>query len=227
MAIAFRTVGTKDQAAGATTCVIPAPASIANNDLLFTCLLSDAGSVITTLSGWTLVKSTNVGGSNNKLDTYRKVASGESGNYTWTATTGLIYEGACLRYDGEDTTTPEDVAASTNSATTGTSATANTVTTVTNGAMNLATYATWSAGTLTPPSGGSPAWSTDVNFGSGGDLMAVAHRTFATAGATGNAAATLNISGAWAAQQWAIRPAGAAAVSDVPRAHVPMHLLAR
>lgn len=87
-----------------TSLTITAPSGIADDDLLVALITTaDAESAITS-SGWTLSSSvTHSGGSH---DVLYKVASSESGNYTFSWSGNSRATGFILRIEGADTTTP-------------------------------------------------------------------------------------------------------------------------
>jgi hypothetical protein len=85
-----------------TTLTVTAPASIANGDLLLALIYVGTGTV-TGPSGWTRLRSDAGGGL--QLDVWWKIASSESGNYSWTVPTGGS-GGIIVRYTGVDNTNP-------------------------------------------------------------------------------------------------------------------------
>lgn len=92
--------------------VISAPSGITDGEVLVAIIGYDNTSVSISAapSGWTLVGSAGSGGSifNTALALYWKVASSESGSYTWTLSSGAASGGGILRL-GSTSTSPIDV----------------------------------------------------------------------------------------------------------------------
>jgi hypothetical protein len=135
VAIAFGAAGTRLlQGTAGTSWAVPYPAGISAGHLLVLHIVTNGGAV-TTPAGWTAVYNETVL-ANPKGGLFIKVAAGtESGNLTVT-TASTAGNAIMLRYTGVDTTTPQDVAASTysNSLSTDPATVLPSITTVTNNA---------------------------------------------------------------------------------------------
>lgn len=188
MAIAFGSAGTLlNVSTAATTFNVAYPSGIAAGDLLILHVVTNGGTLSATPpTGWTEVyRETTT--TNPKGGVYIKVASGsESGTVAVTtgSTTGVA---GIVRYTGVNTTTPQDVAASTVSVnTTGDlTATLPSITTVTNGSMLVMIAAANSTSKQwTGPGGATKRFDFTATLGTSksGSLF---DEIFATPGATG------------------------------------------
>lgn len=87
--MAFTKVASSSAAGAGTTVVINKPTGTAQNDIMFMILGSAAGTLGTTLSGWTLLESITSG---TYSAVYYKVAGGSEGStYTWAGFDGATY----------------------------------------------------------------------------------------------------------------------------------------
>ena len=148
--------------ASRTNTTITAPANIQDGDVLILTMITAAASSSPTPSVWpagfvqigSVISVTDAGGYNMQVWHWRKVASGESGNYTITHAS-CTSQGAIQVWRGVDATTPEDVTSTANKWTSGatTTTTWTGLTTVTNGAMIVANGTDWADNTnnLSPP----------------------------------------------------------------------------
>jgi hypothetical protein len=184
--------------------------SITNGDVMLIDLLTAANTEApdpSTLSGWTQVGTAidiTQGSFNLEHRTYIKVASSESGSYTWTHSSASS-QGTLTVWRGVDNTTPQDATATQNSGNSNTS-TWTGLTTATNDAVIVATGADWGSASvnLSPPSGMTEIY--DV-----APLIYAAYQTITAAGATGNKTHTnnsaINNSEPFTARLVALRPA--------------------
>lgn len=107
----YRTIANQAFAASQNSIVVPLPAGVVDGDLLITILVVQSGTArtITTLSGWTLVRSDSVNAGQVVLATYQKIASSEPSTYTWSLSgTADQSAGAAVRVDTFDPTAPID-----------------------------------------------------------------------------------------------------------------------
>lgn len=193
MAAAFRSSSILAFGTGRTNSTITAPAGIQNGDELFIGAWSGestAGAVVamTGPAGFTLqpgypVRLRDVAGTY-FYDVYlwRKVASGESGNYTITHSAGQS-EGIMWAVSGGDGTIQTTLNSQSN--TTGTTTiTANGLTTGANDSLVSFFAVAWSdyAGAGSPPAGSTPTFTERIDSGT----IYLATGVLATAGATGN-----------------------------------------
>jgi hypothetical protein len=190
---------------------ITAPSGIANNDVMIARIVTAASSEApdpTAPAGWTQIGSTidgTAGGFNLEARDYIKVASGESGNYTWTHSTASS-QGWIGVFRGVDTTTPQDATATANTAFDTTTTTATGLTTATDGAWLIFIGHDWAGNSnnLSPPSGMTERLDVTLTY--------VATQEIATAGATGNRTHTNNSGGGstfCSGRLIALRPASA------------------
>jgi hypothetical protein len=200
--------------ASRTNTTVTAPSGITDDDVMIALLFMGRGTsgmpTPTAPSGWTEIGSgserVGSGGFYGILRAYIKVASGESGNYTWTHS-ALSSQGWIGVFRGVDTTTPQDTTATTNRGTTGLTRTWSGLTTATDGAWIVALGHDWADTTnnLSPPTGMTERL--DVT------LVYVATEEVTTAGATGDRSHTCNSStvalSLWEGRLIALRPAAA------------------
>lgn len=177
-----------------TNTVITAPSGIANNDVLVAILLVGGVSVPTvappsgfsevTTTGWPISVDEADPTWQLRLKLYWKVASSESGDYTFSHSSARS-EAIMYRITGADTTTP--ISPNPTSATgTGQTATATGLTTPRAGSVVIYATGAWdAAGPTTPPTGTTPTFTEYFDAGSTGILYSAAG-VMATAGATGN-----------------------------------------
>jgi hypothetical protein len=196
MAIAVGSVSNTPTFGTRTNSTITAPSSISNGNLLVAVLSVGDGTALPALavtppSGFTEVTNSPV--ALDKADPYTisfrvfyKVASGESGNYTFTHTSAGT-EGYMYRLTGADTTTPIDatpvsaVADITFPGENGLTTQYPTLTTVTNDAFLIYVESLWDAVGAGTISGTTPT----ITARRSGTLNLISDGTLATAGATG------------------------------------------
>jgi hypothetical protein len=102
--------------ANATSVVVTAPAGIADNDILVIALQSGGNEdqVVTWPSGFTELSTSNMANNSSTVACAWKRASGESGNYTVSTTTGDYKAAAMAAYSGRDTVSAPAVVATIN-----------------------------------------------------------------------------------------------------------------
>jgi len=206
MAIAFESY---DTASGSGTSItITKPSGVTDGDVLVASIALSFNAVddITPPDGnWHLVRAEAHSSQFVQLHLFYKVvtdASGEGADYTFSWTGSYTNNGGIARYSGVNTSTPSDVASSSNDGTS-TSPTGSSITTATNGSMLV-----WVCGAVTatgarytPPGGFAEEW----------EIAAVPRSTLAdytqaTAGASGDQVGTLSNSKPWLCFLWALRP---------------------
>jgi hypothetical protein len=214
--------GSNTTYASRTNTTVTAPASIANNDVMLAWIITAGASEAvnpTAPAGWTEIGTaidvTDLASFNLEARCYIKVASSESGNYTWTHTSSSS-QGSITVYRGVDTTTPQDATSTANSGFAtgvGNVSTATGLTTVTNGAWIVFLGFDWadSSNNLSPPTGMTERLDVVLSY--------AATEEWATAGATGNRSHVDNSNIAsnsrWGARLVALRPAGGTAYNVV------------
>lgn len=219
MAIAVGSVSNTPTYGTRTNSTITAPSSIANGDLLVAVLHAGNSSgtavTVTPPAGFTEVTNSPIAetfsGYTIASHVYYKVASGESGNYTFSHSSADT-EGYMYRLTGADTSTPIDVTPATavaNLVNNGTTTELATITTVTNGAFIIAQDSAWDAPGAGNWSGTTPTLTTRRT----GSISKLADGTQTTAGATGARTRTNGNTGGgnlpWVSIIVAIRPATA------------------
>lgn len=142
------------------------------------------------------------GGFQLRFSAYKKTASGESGDYTFTHTT-CSSQGLMIRVTGADSGSP---VVSSNSGS-GSTTTFTGITTTVNNSLIMAVSHDWAdtVNNLSPPSGATPTFTERLDV----TLVYAATGSLATAGATGNKTMTNNSSGGgrWGAYLIGIAPA--------------------
>jgi hypothetical protein len=135
MAIAFRAAGTGN--INGTALVVTAPAGLADGDVMLA-VIGGRGSSLTCTppAGWTSVI-TQIRSTVGKLFIFSKVASGESGSYTFTLNVSSQHSGGILAFTGVNTTTPVNVSAGAQDGTSVTAHVAPDITTTVDGCMIL------------------------------------------------------------------------------------------
>ena len=149
---------------------------------------------------------TDGGGFNVNYCIFWKIASAESGSYTFTHTVANSC-GLVIRYTGANTTTPFLPTPTTNFGT-GTTATATGFTTVSNNTLIIFTEQDWGDNTTDtiPPAGTAPTFTERVDA----VILYIADGSLATAGATGDYSHTSNSASAnpWCAYLIGLNPTG-------------------
>lgn len=228
MAIAFKSISNTTYGAKVDD-VVTAPDGIVNGDTLigviFTLNATEAVDP-TPPSGFTQIGTTiDVfdGASNGELRVYWKVASSESGDYTFSHASASS-QGIVVVYAGGHLTAPipGGSAVSVNSQNSGVAdTTANTITTPSNNCMVVIVAFDWAdtAVNLTPPTGTTPTFIERLDV----TLTQVFDGILATAGATGNKTWANNAAttSPWGALMFAIAPD--VTVPDAPTAVTPTH----
>ena len=210
MAVAFQTAATASVANEGTQVTCGKPTGTVDNDLLVAiwCVRYTTQRTLTLPTGWTeIARAEDPTPNNPAVVMARKVAASEGASYVFTAsdtTNGM--EVHILRFDDEDTTTPSDVAASTNYGN-GVTLTATGITTVTDGAMLVAGFGVAALNSFAAPTGMSTAADTNAAARIQSDYVIQA-----TAGASGDkVTGAMGATRRWGAILWAIRPSGGAA----------------
>lgn len=183
-----------------TNSVLTAPSGIQNNDILLALLdvggstspsvTPPAGFTEITTTGWPLTY-TRSDPWTVKAHAYWKVASGESGNYTFTHSSAST-EGCLLCLSGCDTSTPispTSTAYADNNHSTST-VIAPGLTTPRDSSVVVFVASCWNDMNTTPPTGTTPTFTEYYDGGAGG-VFYVAAGVLATAGATGDATLTI------------------------------------
>lgn len=175
--------------AASTSIVVPAPANLQDGDVMITCIDSNDGpSAITTLAGWTQINKVTTANGNisAEMATYYKVASSESGNYTWTTASSTRNSAALSVFRGVKTTAVVNTSAAQTTASSATQ-TAPTITPTVDNCMLVFCVSSDATGayTYTPPTGYTEA----VDIGSA-SAMEIAYKLQTTAAATGAVSAT-------------------------------------
>lgn len=198
---------------------IDTPTNAASGDLLIMVIATGATKT-QAASGWTSVATVHNSGSNFEIECWRRLHDGSSSSYTttWTGNTSAV--GTIARVTGADTSSPIDVSATYDSATTSSTAhTAPSVTTTVADTLLINAYTTNAARTWTPAS--SQTEVSDVNPGS--SLGAeVTKLDVAATGATGDKTSTCSSTCRWASISVAIKPAPSLikSIGSVPIASV-------
>lgn len=189
------------------------PVTTASGDLLLAvCVVqsSSASLTITPPSGWTLIYSSSIGGTADKIHAaYYKVAGGsEPSSYDWILANGSpIYWAISVgRITGASATNPIAVASVQDNSSSA-NPTAASITTPTNDCLLLFTAAEPNGRDWTVPSGFT-LFSTDRVSGVYDDSYYSATKSFPTAGATGTVSATVNAATVNAAGLIAVAPTG-------------------
>ena len=220
MAIAVGSTSNTPTYGTRTNSTITAPSGIANGDLLVAVLHVGDASLLPALTVTPPTGFTEVTNSPSAMDRsadtytiseriYYKVASGESGNYTFTHSSADT-EGFMYRLTGCDTTTPIDVTPAAQQFVTGSgtgqTTTLPSVTTVTDGAFIIGFDGAWDA----PGAGNYSGTTPTLTARRTGSISKIFDATQTTAGATSARTRTNgNVSGIlpWASIIVAIRPA--------------------
>jgi hypothetical protein len=187
MAIDVGSTGTALAYGTRTNSTLTAPASIANGDLLVNVMHAGNASLtalaITPPAGWSAIP--NDPSTKNAPDPYSiamhvfyKVASGESGNYTFTHSSGET-EGFIYRLTGADTTTPLDVTPTQNNGVGGTTV-YPAITPVTDGAFLIYAESDWDA-----PGSGTISGTPTITARRAGTISWIGDGTQTTAAAIG------------------------------------------
>jgi len=212
---AFASAGTYLTYASHTNSTLVAPAGIANGDLLVAYLFNlgpnPTAPAVTAPAGWTEIpgspSSVTDGSANGRYHIFSKIASNESGDYTFTHATSNSC-GVVCRYTGADQASPLAPLPSVNTGT-GTTATANGITTGIPNTLVIFTEHDWASVALDSvvPPGTTPTFTERTDA----VLLYIADGTLATAGPTGNKAHTNNSASGepWAAYLIGLKPSGA------------------
>lgn len=224
MAIAVASVSNTPLHGSRTNTTITAPTGITNGDLLVAVLFVGHASTLPLLTvtppaGWS--EETNSPSGIDDTDpyevsirVYHKVASGESGDYTFTHAAAET-QGYMYRLTGADTSNPIDAtpAATQYSSSNGQTTTYGSVTTVTNGCFLIFCEADWDGPGSGTVSGSTPT----IALRRAGTVTWLGDGTQTTAGATGSRTRINGNSGAtgrWASLVVPIRPASGGSTTN-------------
>lgn len=179
----FRASTTLNQSTGSTSWVVTVPTNSNDDALICALAVVGGGSPTVSQASWTVIDE-GFDGAGNTLSIWRRIASSEPANYTFTISVSRQGVATMLSYSGPNTTTPVDVNGVMvfNSAVTDTVANSVT-TTVANDTVLAITSSGDTTSTYTPPSG----FTERVDFqGTGGGMsITVSDKAFAASGATG------------------------------------------
>ncbi|MBK8188816.1 MAG: hypothetical protein IPK79_00015 [Vampirovibrionales bacterium] len=180
------------------TITVNAPTGVIDNDVLIA-TVAHSGGTLSTPAGWTAVRT--VTGSGVTLATYRRVASSEPANYTWSLDSADTIAVAIAAYTNVDTAAPIDAHDGQANASS-TSMTAPAITTTETDTVLL--FVGGAAGNVraTVPGGMTEL----VDTGTGAASVYVASQTLSAAGSTGTRTATLASAAANAAILLALAP---------------------
>ena len=215
--------------ANRTNSTLTAPADIADGNVLLAIVIAGDGGdetapTVTPPTGFTAVTGSPLEISKSDpyaiaINCFSKVASGESGNYTFTHGASDS-EGFMYRITGADNTTPINPNPTTNTGS-GTTSTGLSITPEVDESLVVMIDLMWDdAATMSPPTGTTPTFTERYDPGSGGVLW-IGDGVLATAGATGNKSHT---NGNNTAQPWAtlmVCVQAAAAAGDANRVRFP------
>lgn len=212
--------------ASRTNVTITAPSGIVDGDELYGCVFTFGTTTSPTVSApdgsWTALSGSptsvsNTQPHNGRMFCWRKTASGESGNYTFTHASGSS-QGLMLRISGSDLGTPVvSTRAYTGGDTVSTSVFAS-ITTTANDTLVIIIGHDWAdtSNNLTAPTGSTPTFAEHIDT----TLIYVASGVLASAGATGTKSMTNNNTGGdsrWANYTIGIAPSGGGPPAVVPR----------
>lgn len=205
--VARRSTGAALAFGARTNSTFPAPAVIVDGDLLFAAfMVGDSAShvAVTPPSGFSLLSGFPLTYDNGtisfaRLYLYSKVASGESGDYTFThAAVNQGTNGLVICYSGQDAT-PFNPAPNTNTGTGAGPYTVAGITAANNNSMIIYVAANLAGmDTVVGPTGTTPVFSDVYDPGDPG-LLFVADGVMAVAGATGDKEISLTASAGWGA----------------------------
>lgn len=178
---------------------LTAPTGIANNDILVACLIVGNTSAPTVtppsgfseVTGYPIIYSKPTDPWYVNIHVYTKVASSESGNYTFTH--GSAYtEGIIYAVEGADTSTPVSPTPTQVTYSNADTVVAPSITPARNSSAIFWVGGAWDAsGPATPPAGTTPTFTEDYDPGTGGVFYA-ASGVLAIAAATGTKSVTFN-----------------------------------
>ena len=207
MAIAFRAAASAGTANPGTSLVITKPTGTVDGDVMIAGIVGNITTELVAPAGWTQVRLDSA--STFRYGVYRRVASSEGANYTWTLTasgTGSI-AGGIQAYSGVDNTTPVDIdGGQTNASSTSIVAPSVTTTVADTRLVGFFQHVD-PAGAVTPDAGQTERFEVSPDAfttAEGGDEAVVA------IGATGSRTATAANAAANCGQLIALRPAATA-----------------
>jgi hypothetical protein len=194
MAIDLRAVGSVFNDSASTGIIVPVPAGTQDGDQLIAVIGAILQTTITPPAGWTLIQAQDAG-ANLRVWSYRRLASGEPANYTWTLASSTKNHGIMLGYTGVDSTSP--VTATSGTSSSGTSHASPAVTVPNEGWLIThvaARHVTTGAATTWTTSDGSDAERADHGSTAGSQDISGAVYDSARALSAGSASRTLTSS---------------------------------
>jgi len=218
MAVAYGTAGTlAGVTSGNITCA--APASIADGDLLVAIICAN-DTVTVSRTGWTALDNVSATSDTFKTSILWRIASGESGSYVFTHTSGSFCAGQVFRFTGTDPTTPINASSKKGSSTSGTSITSNTCTPTANNCL-IAWFIGIDDNTVrvSAEAGGSLTWTEQVDAGNSTAALGICVATAPQTTAAGiSPTATFSASNTFANLVLAIQPPTGGSVTITPPA---------
>jgi hypothetical protein len=204
---------------GATSLAIAKPTGVASGQVEIATISLQGTATITPPSGWTQIRSSQVGSSLTQAS-YWHIAGASEGTTTWSFSASSIAAGGIIAYSGVDTVSIVDAAAS-NTGTSGTAVAVPSVTTTYAGDLVLGVGSLNNQGTLTADAGTTSRYTVKVGVANGPDLLAE-DVTQASAGATATQSVTDSASAtAWIGQVITLKAASAAGVLSVSSSATP------
>jgi hypothetical protein len=200
----------------ATSTVLSAVSGIQDGDLLVAIIwLGDDGGARTATppAGWSTYNNSLItyddSGYYVNIGVFYKVASSESGSYTFTHSSA-VNEGYLCALTGVDTSDPINPTATSDTGT-GQTSTAPTITTPRDGSLVIFCSGHWDAAACSPPTGSTPTFTERYDPGGSGGIAYLADGPLTTAGATGAKSHTNGNSGSgpWGAGLISIQAAAA------------------
>jgi hypothetical protein len=211
-AITLRSVSTANNASGATSLTINAPAGITNGDVLVAQVtVRGATTTITPPSGWSLIRRDNTTGSMGVALYYKVVAGTQSTSFGWTFNSQRQASGGIAAYAGVDNATPIDASSGRYNDSTATITASSVTATVPNDRLVFFASVTTNA-SVTFPSGMTRQW----NVSTSDTTSAMADQPLSSAGATGDRVATSGVNNSNIAQLVALKPAATGNPTPTP-----------
>jgi len=209
VAATVRAVAASATSAATTSVTVAKPTGTVDGDVVYFVVSTLGNATVTPPTGLTFLRedANGTASSDSKIRTYRRVASGEPADYTFTFSTSDTHNVAIVAVQGADTTTPEDATTVGQANASSTSCVAPAITTASADTLLLFCGAASAARSWTPPAG-----MTEQVDVAAGKALTVAAEAVAAAGSTGTRTATLSSARQNCGQLIAVRSAAAAAV---------------
>lgn len=182
-----------------TTLVIPVPTSVKAGDVLIAVVYVRGPTNVIPPAGWSLVRS------DGRASVYKKTASAEISNYTWTLVKPASAAGAMVAYSGADASPIMVSSGEVNAESS--SITAPSVTTTLANAMVVGFFGIGKEADVTAPSGMTERVALQSGQGQRGLSLEVSDVMKVTVGDTGDKVATSNLAGPNIGQLVALKPA--------------------